>query len=124
MSTNQSKNILVVEDDSAIRELLETALTLEGYQVLTATQGEEAWDILRNSPTAPHLLILDLMMPVMDGIELLRLKNESSNHQKIPTIVMSAASEKKFPMETEYQVNMRKPLDLDEFLRRVESLIA
>ena len=124
MSKNENKNILVIEDDSAIRELLETALNLEGYQVLTAAHGGEAWALLQNLKKPLHLLILDLMMPVMDGIEFLRLKNNSPNYQNIPTLVMSAASEKHFPEEGEHQVNLRKPIDLDDFLKRVEMLIA
>jgi len=124
MSQKTQKPILVVEDDSAIRELIQMALNLEGYPVETATNGKEAWEALQNHSKPPSLLIVDLMMPVMDGKEFLKLKNESPQLQSIPTIVMSAAVEKKFPDETHRQVNIRKPLDLDEFLKTVQNLIS
>src|ERR1044071_1184503 len=58
--------ILVVEDDSAIREVLTDVLESEGYQVLNAANGREAIQLLRSS-TLPCLILLDLMMPVMNG---------------------------------------------------------
>jgi CheY-like chemotaxis protein/HPt (histidine-containing phosphotransfer) domain-containing protein len=60
--------VLVVEDDPAIRNFLKLALEAEGYRVETATQGQEALDMLPKLPT-PCLILLDLMMPVMDGFQ-------------------------------------------------------
>jgi sigma-B regulation protein RsbU (phosphoserine phosphatase) len=63
--------ILIAEDDQTSRKLLETTLTKWGYEVTTACDGLEAWQILQHPP-APQLIILDWMMPRMDGLDLCR----------------------------------------------------
>jgi sigma-B regulation protein RsbU (phosphoserine phosphatase) len=63
--------ILIAEDDQVSRRLLETSLTKWGYEVVTASDGLEAWDVLQN-PSAPELCVLDWMMPRMDGLDLCR----------------------------------------------------
>src|ERR1051326_584790 len=61
-----AKSILVVEDDAETREVLSAVLRFEGYQVLSAADGKQALDLLHHS-ALPHLILLDLMMPNMDG---------------------------------------------------------
>ncbi len=60
-----SPTILIVDDDPHIRKMLVEVLTLEGYPTETATNGQEALDML--SPSAPRIILLDLLMPVLDG---------------------------------------------------------
>lgn len=120
MNLKGSKKILVVEDDGDIRSLLETALTMEGYQVETAINGQVALDYLNSQRTMPDTIVLDLMMPVMDGWRFLEIQKEQENLRNIPTIVVSATSQQKMPQITAKQVVLKKPIDLFEFLNQVE----
>ena len=81
-------NILVCDDDKEIVEAIEIYLQQEGYQVLKAYDGEQALDMLKKNEV--HLLIIDVMMPKLDGIRAtLKIREESS----IPIIILSAKSE-------------------------------
>ena len=81
-------NILVCDDDKEIVEAIEIYLQQEGYHVLKAYDGEQALDILKKNEV--HLLIIDVMMPKLDGIRAtLKIREESS----IPIIILSAKSE-------------------------------
>ena len=79
--------VLVVDDDPAIRSVLEAVLTAHRYQVITAGNGREALNSI--SETAPNVVLLDLYMPIMDGWEVLAFLQE--HHPALPVIVMSAA---------------------------------
>src|SRR5476651_1166296 len=83
-----AKKILVVDDDVPIREALTQLLTLEGYVVLTAGNGQEGLDILRSS--RPDLILLDLRMPIMDGWEFKEAKDADPTFASIPVFVFSA----------------------------------
>jgi CheY-like chemotaxis protein len=76
MQTKSNVSILVVDDEPAIIEFLEYNLIKEGYTVLTATNGQEAIEIVRSKKL--DLIILDLMMPIMDGIETCQLIREEN----------------------------------------------
>ncbi|NBX76999.1 MAG: response regulator [Proteobacteria bacterium] len=118
-----SKPVLVVEDDPDIRELLKVALEMEGYTVETAQNGQEAWDFLNGSNPKPALMIIDLMMPVMDGWKLLELKGLSSDFKDIPAMIVSATSDKKIPIPDKNQVVLKKPFDLKVFLSAVARFV-
>ena len=81
-------NILIADDESDIRNLIKISLEENGYTVLTAQNGKEAWDILTAQEV--HLAILDVMMPVMDGFNLLRKIRE---HSTIPVIFLTARTD-------------------------------
>ena len=70
--TSGTETLLVVENESAIRNLLQVALKRNGYTVLAAESGREALELVRNHAGAIHLLITDVIMPDMDGPELVR----------------------------------------------------
>src|SRR5205085_3499959 len=83
--------VLIAEDDSDLREVLATVIGAEGYEVVVVRDGREAIEILLNGPR-PSVIIIDLIMPVMDGWQLCE---ELSNHPElgpIPVIVMSGSS--------------------------------
>lgn len=122
MHDKKSKKLLVVEDDADIRELLKVALTLEGYDVDTACNGKEAWELLQLMKSRPSVLVLDLMMPIMDGWQFLDKKNSSDQFKDLPTLIISATSEKKLPIAQPNTVILKKPIDLDEFLEKVQDL--
>jgi DNA-binding response OmpR family regulator len=77
MAQNASIRILIADDDPPTRMLLKAAISQWGYQTLEAGDGEEAWQLIQNENT-PHLLILDWLMPKLDGIQLcFRIKDQT-----------------------------------------------
>lgn len=84
--------ILLVEDEPAVREASEALLQAEGYRVVSAVDGRDALAILR-AGLRPCIIILDLLMPVMDGWRFRREQLRDAELLKIPTIVYSAAGE-------------------------------
>jgi CheY-like chemotaxis protein len=86
------KPILVIDDDPDLREVIEQLLQLEGYQVVTAENGQAALEQLAHGDgDRPGLILLDLMMPVMDGWEFRHRQADDPRIASIPVIVLSAA---------------------------------
>jgi len=81
---------MVIDDDDDIREAIQEVLQAEGYTTLGAANGEEAIQLLRGAEERPCLILLDLMMPVMDGWEFLKEIDEEPKLQGIPVAIMSA----------------------------------
>ena len=81
-------SVLVVDDDPDVRVLLETYLELEGFDVLTASNGRDA--LLRLRHTRPSVILLDLMMPIMDGVEFRRQQQGQPLLRDIPVVCLSA----------------------------------
>ena len=114
-------SILVVEDDVPVRCLITTTLKTHGYKYLTASNGETA--IMMTTSHNPDIMLLDLGLPDIDGIEVIRSVRTWSN---LPIIVLSARSEDSDKIEAldngadDY---LTKPFDVDEFVARVISLI-
>src|SRR5436190_11973335 len=84
----QSQPILVVDDDSDLRESLALLLALKGYDVITACDGHDALRALHGGPR-PCLILLDLMMPDMDGFQFRRAQLEDPGLAKIPVVLCS-----------------------------------
>lgn len=103
--------VMVIDDNSDIRALLKQALQGEGYQVLAAENGKVAQTLLTTG-ARPALLLLDLMMPVMDGPEFLTWKNGQPEVASIPVVIISAMQNN--PNLPGSQGYLRKPIDLDE----------
>lgn len=104
--------VLLVEDHADSRELLEEFLTLEGFQVETAGNGLSAWERLRRPPR-PDAVLLDLMMPVMSGWELMRHVREDSRLRTLPVVVVSGAGASQ-PLPEGVRATVPKPVDLEE----------
>ncbi len=85
--------VLVVEDDSDIRELFAEVLSQAGYEVVEAKNGQEALDFLRGHDR-PCLILLDLMMPVLSGPELLEIMAEDERLAAVPVVVISAIADR------------------------------
>jgi CheY-like chemotaxis protein len=105
--------VLVVDDDVEIRDTLAELLQQEGYAVLRAENGVQALDQLRHGH--PDVMLLDLMMPVMSGWEVLEELGESGELPNVPIIVISAMC------APGARACLRKPVDLDELLALVGS---
>jgi CheY-like chemotaxis protein len=122
----QGKSVLVVEDDKDVRENMAFVLEGEGHTVLQAEHGQAALDLLRRSPPdqLPSLIILDLMMPVMDGKSLLMaLRAEGSKElTKIPVLIASARGNLDYEMKDFPEVagNLQKPMDIDDLFAAVD----
>jgi DNA-binding NtrC family response regulator len=90
--TDCSSYVLVVDDDYDILESLQIALELEGYRVQTASHGIEALGILHSSPP-PCVILLDLMMPIMDGWTFRTMQRAEAALANIPTVVFSGGGD-------------------------------
>jgi CheY-like chemotaxis protein len=102
--------ILVVDDERPLRELLASVLADGGYRVTTAIHGRDALD--RIEEARPDLIITDLMMPVMGGVELYRALKDRAETRAIPIIVMSAGLPR--PIElAEVDAFIAKPFDVE-----------
>lgn len=112
------KRILVVEDEAAIADLLALILEDAGYQVEIAENGLVAWNRLEER--RPELVISDLMMPFLNGWDLLAQMRAHSDYQSIPVILMSAAHPSTAPQGFSGTTFIPKPFDLDHLLESVE----
>ena len=113
-ATEHSASVLLVEDDRDIREAVSAVLEAEGYTVLTAGNGEEALKILERGQ--PCVVLLDLMMPVMDGWDFMEQVKRTRRLEDLPVVVVSAYSERK--AEGVRRV-LKKPLDVNQLLSAV-----
>lgn len=114
-----TKRILVVEDDTSIRELLVELLESEGYKVASAVNGLDGLKQLQASE-APDLILIDLMMPVMDGYSFRTEQLKNPVWAKIPTVVMSAEANAKEKMKNfNITAFLSKPVELDTILNTV-----
>jgi CheY-like chemotaxis protein len=115
--------VLVVEDDTIIREVLTSALEDEGYEVHAALQGHDALNQLRDWPA--DLIILDLMLPVMDGWTFLRERRRQNIAPGTPVLVLTAARQPLEPALREMGASLAigKPFELDHLLRAMARLI-
>lgn len=113
----QCHSVLIVEDDPEIRETLKEIIELEGYSALTAPDGQKALEILRELSIRPCLVLLDLMMPVMNGWELLEHRERDVILAAIPVVVISAAGER--AQKASATAHIKKPVDIDVLLSTV-----
>ena len=113
--TSTPSRVLVVEDDEDVRDLLKTLLGVLGHEVREATNGEEALTILREG-WRPDLIVLDLMMPVMNGWAFRSEQRRIEGAGDIPVIVLSA---RRNDGDIEAAEVLPKPFDLDVFLGAV-----
>ncbi len=122
METSEKKRILVIEDEKHIADGLKLNLKLQGYDVKIASDGVtglknwESWH--------PNLIVLDIMLPVMDGYSVLR--NIRAQDEKLPVLILSAkgnAEDKIKGLRFGVDDYLSKPFDLDEFLLRIDRLL-
>jgi CheY-like chemotaxis protein len=113
--------VLVVEDDLDIREAIQELLYEEGYSVRGAENGADALAQLQHG-YRPDLILLDLMMPVMDGWAFCDESANDAAVAEIPIVVVSAVPDRKGPARA--QAYLKKPIDFDNLLETVKRLCA
>jgi two-component system, OmpR family, alkaline phosphatase synthesis response regulator PhoP len=117
-----AKTLLVVEDDESIALGLEMNLTAEGYRVISAADGEQGLALARSNDV--DLVILDVMLPRLNGFELLRtLRNERRNMPIIMLSARSAEMDKVMGLELGAEDYITKPFSLAEMLARVKAAL-
>ena len=120
-----SKKILVVDDEPSIIKMLGARLQASGYEVASAMDGVKGLEMARREK--PDLIILDLMLPGMDGYKICALLKKDARYSKIPIVLFTArAQEKDEEMGFECGANayLKKPFNSRELLAKIEGLLA
>jgi DNA-binding response OmpR family regulator len=118
--TDRPRRVLIVEDDASIRDTLELALAVQGYQVATAANGRDGMALLRE--WRPDLIVLDLMMPVMDGRQF-RVEQRLAGCDGVPVLVLTASRNAADSEDTPGAAErLQKPFDLRYLLDTVNRL--
>jgi CheY-like chemotaxis protein len=119
----RSHLVAIVDDDADIREAIGGALEDEGYATIEASDGHAALKMLQRADPKPDLILLDLMMPMMDGWQLQRRLREEPELAGIPIIIMTAHAGfvRALRSAQPETLVMPKPLDLDQLLETVET---
>jgi len=123
--TRMKKKILVADDDTSIADMLDLSFREEGYEVSKATQSLRFYDKVRDEH--PDLILLDLMMPYLEGEDELRLMKLSQDTANIPVIVVTAKPDVNKDEAVLRQLGVlhivRKPFDLNHLIRLVKQTI-
>jgi two-component system alkaline phosphatase synthesis response regulator PhoP len=119
-----AKKILFVDDEADLIETVRFPLELEGYHVLVSNNGEEALNKTRQEK--PDLILLDIMLPKMDGYTICRLLKSDEKYRHIPILMLTARSQER-DRQTAMQMGadeyITKPFDIDEVIRKIKSYL-
>jgi CheY-like chemotaxis protein len=125
---NKSLNILLIEDDAIeVMKFNRVLSTLNiKHKILEANNGEEAIKILKEKETVPDIIVLDLNMPKINGIEFLRILKSDDYLKYIPAIILTTSGNHKDVLEC-YRIGIAgyliKPLKYDEYVKRITKLV-
>jgi len=109
--------VLIVEDDAELRDMMSHLLELEGFHASTVSNGAEALRYLHGGDT-PDVILLDLMMPIMDGWEFRRRQASNPAIANVPVIVLSTLDQAR-AANVSAEAFLKKPLDFDRLLQLV-----
>lgn len=113
--------VLVIEDDPTIREVLVEVLGEHGYEAIGASNGREALDALASTSDRPCVILLDLMMPIMDGRSFREEQLQTPELSAIPVIVISAHLDHAVTADLNAAAYLRKPVRLADVLQSVRT---
>ena len=116
------KTVLLVEDDPDIRDIVQDVLEAEGYDVVPASHGRQALEFLSGARDSerPDLVILDMMMPLVDGRHVLEAIRNDRTLSSVPVVVMSAIAHEKPAGAAAF---LRKPFSLETLFDAVHTLV-
>jgi DNA-binding response OmpR family regulator len=118
------KKILVVDDELDLVETIRFQLETEGFNVITAYNGEDALNLARTEN--PDLILLDIMLPKLDGYKVCRLLKFDEKYKNIPIIMLTARAQEKdkiIGLETGANEYVTKPFDMDKLLEKVKTFL-
>lgn len=115
------EHILIVDDEQPITEVLSTVLQNEGFDVDTAVNGRDGLDHAERKHY--DLVLLDIMMPVLDGIEMLRRLRQDERNADVPVILMSAGAQTLRDIGAEYSAFLAKPFNLPQLLGTIKDVL-
>ncbi|WP_316850509.1 response regulator [Pedobacter agri] len=117
-----TRKLLICDDDIDIVEMLEVVLDDSHLEVITETDSKKMLQLI--AEVSPHLVLMDLWMPVISGDEILKNMRENKELSSIPVLIMSAAQDgKKVAMDAGADGYISKPFDVDILLRKVKEFI-
>lgn len=117
--------MLLVDDDEGIRDALSETLSEEGFSVATAANGREAILWLQERRPQSCVVLLDLMMPIMDGSEFLRAKQADAALCEIPVVILTAAGARfRVDGSPDIKDTVSKPIELPHLMAAIESCLA
>ena len=120
-----SKKILIVDDEVDLVETVRFPLEMEGYHVLVSYNGEDALNQARKEN--PDLILLDLMLPKLDGYKVCRLLKFDDKYKHIPILMLTAKTQEKdkaLGMETGANEYITKPFEMDDLLKKVKAYLS
>jgi len=118
------KKILVVDDEADLVETVRFPLEMEGFNVLVSYNGEDALNQARKEK--PDLILLDLMLPKLDGYKVCRLLKFDEKYKHIPILMLTAKTQEKDKLlgkETGADEYITKPFDIDDLMKRVKAYL-
>ena len=119
-----TKKILIIEEDDENRNLFRDILTISGYEMLEARNGMEGIRIAKAEK--PHLILIDIQMPVMNGIEALRILKSDVTTKDIPSIALTSLRHKEGKngfLKFGFIDCIEKPIELKEFIRMINKYL-
>ena len=118
------KKILVVDDEADLLKTIRFSLEREGYTVLVSLNGEDALNQARKE--SPDLILLDIMLPKLDGYKVCRLLKFDEKYKHIPILMLTAKTQEKdktLGIETGADEYITKPFDIDELMEKVKGYL-
>src|SRR4030043_1779245 len=120
----EKRKILLVDDEVDLVKTIKFSLELEGYKVLVSYNGEDALNQSRKEN--PDLILLDIMLPKLDGYKVCRLLKFDEQHKHIPILMMTAKTQEKDKLmgkETGANEYITKPFDMEELMEKVKTYL-
>ncbi len=123
LMNDQQQTILIIDDDIGMQTVLELSLRDDGYRVVIANNGEEG--IARLADVSPDLIISDIMMPQMDGVETFERIKDQLQDRGIPILIMTALNRKPWfaALEAEGAVILQKPFEIDKLRQIIHDML-
>jgi len=122
-ATDRPPLVMVIDDDADIRTAIQDLLDGEGFATVGATDGQAALDLLADSRNRPALILLDLMMPIVDGWTFCKIRQGIVTLMEIPVITISAASTTGTQVPLRVEASIAKPFDADVLIRLVTRMV-